>query len=265
MKTDEIVWDVKKDRVLRELKKGKRINDREKIEGRNIEINPDIITRAEGSSMVTMGNTRVVAGVKLGTGDPYSNQPNQGTLMTNIELSPVASPSFETGPPGQETVEIARVVDRGIRESEMIDLEELCIEPRKKVWMVFIDLYPLDQDGNLIDASAIAAVNALRNAKLPKYEDGKIVREESQGDLPIVDTPVAKTFSKIGDDIVLDPDLEEEKAQDARMTVYVNDKDNICASQKGGTGSFKRKEINNIIEKAVEVAPETRRHLKNKE
>lgn len=265
MKSEDLIWDVKKDRVVRELKEGKRLSGRGLMESREIEITPDLIGKAEGSSMVTLGNTRVVAGVKLGIGEPFSNQPDAGTLMTNVELSPVASPSFETGPPRQQTVEIARVVDRGIRESNMVDLEELCITPGEKVWMVFVDLFPLDQDGNLIDASALAAVNALRNTKLPKYEDGKVIRDEFQGKIPIVDTPIAKTFSKIGGEIVLDPDIREEKSQDARLTAYINEEDNVCASQKGGIGAFKRDEINKIIEKAVSLAPETRERLLEKE
>ncbi len=261
--TDELIWDVKKDRVTRELKEGKRIDGREKNEEREIEIEPNYIGRAEGSSMVKLGDTRVIAGVKTGIGSPFPDTPEEGVLMTNIELSPVASPGFETGPPREETVEIARVVDRGIRESGMIDTEKLCIEPGEKVWTVFIDIFPLDHDGNLIDAAAIAAVNALKNAELPVYdeEEEKINREETQGKLPTNDTPVAKTYAKIGDEIVLDPQLHEEKSQDARLTVYVNEEDNICASQKGGKGAFKREEINNIIGKAVKKAPETREKI----
>jgi len=261
--TDDLIWDVKKDRVIRELKKGKRLDGREKKEERELEITPNYIDRAEGSAMVKLGNTRVVAGVKIGTGTPYPDSPEQGTLMTSIELSPVSSPGFETGPPREETVELSRVIDRGIRESEMIDMEELCIEPGEKVYNVFIDIFPLDHDGNLIDASAIAAVNALKNTKLPEYneEEENLNRDEESGPLPTQDTPVAKTFSKLGDEVVLDPQIDEEKAQDARLTIYVNEKDNVCASQKGGTGAFKREEINKLIEEAVEIAPETRKKI----
>ncbi len=261
MSTDELIWDVKKDRVLRELKKGKRLDGRKKMESRKVEITPGFLGRAEGSAMVKLGNTRVVAGAKLGIGTPYPDSPEDGVLITSIELSPVASPMFETGPPRGKTVEAARVIDRGIRESNMVKTEELCIEPGEKIWTVFVDIFPMDHDGNIIDASAIAAVAALKNAKIPKYEDEKIIRDEFQGKLPTRDTPVAKTFAKIGDEIVLDPEIYEEKSKDARLTVYINDKDNVCASQKGGSGAFKREEVNKLIKEAVKKAPETRKQI----
>ena len=42
-----------------------------------------------------------------------------------------------------------RADGRGIRESRMIDFEALCIEEGERVWMVYIDLHILDNDGNL--------------------------------------------------------------------------------------------------------------------
>lgn len=265
METSELIWNVKKEVVESRIKKGERIDERNLMESREVEITPGFIERAEGSSLVELGDTKVLAGVKLGLGDPYSNEPDKGVLITNSELYPIASPSFETGPPREDTVELARVVDRGIRESEMIDLEELCIEANEKVWMVFVDIFPLDQDGNLIDASAIAAVSALRNAKMPKYEDEEINRDEYVGKLPVKDTPVAKTFGKIDGEIVLDPELREEKSQEGRITVYINDENNVCATQKGGNGSFKRQEINKVIEEAVSQVPETRKKILQQE
>lgn len=265
METEELIWNVKKDAVEDRVKKGQRKDGRDLMEAREIEIETDYIGTAEGSALVKLGNTQVLAGVKLTTGEPYSNEPDNGVLITNSELYPIASPSFETGPPREKTIELSRVVDRGIRESNMVELSELCIEPNEKVWMVFVDIYPLDQDGNLIDASALAAVNALRTAKVPKYEDGEVIRDEYQGKLPVVDTPIANTFSRINGEIILDPDLEEEKAQDSRITVYINDEDNVCATQKGGNGSFKRNDINKVIEKAIPRSKKVREKIHKNE
>ena len=44
---------------------------------------------------------------------------------------------------------MARVVDRGIRESKAIDLEKLCVEAGKLVFVVFVDVYVLNHDGIL--------------------------------------------------------------------------------------------------------------------
>ena len=48
------------------------------------------------------------------------------------ELVPFASPMFESGPPREDAIELARVVDRGIRHSEIVDKKKLCITPGKE-------------------------------------------------------------------------------------------------------------------------------------
>ncbi len=265
MSSERLIWNVKKEGIIKRIKEGQRKDGRDMMERRELKVTPGLIETAEGSSMVELGDTKVIAGIKLNIGTPFPDQPEKGALFTGVELYPVASPSYETGPPREQTIEISRVVDRGIRESNMINLEELCIEPGEKVWTVAIDIFPLDQDGNIIDASAIAAVSALINAKIPKYEDGDIIRGEYQKELPVTDTPIASTFSKLGNEIIMDPALEEEKAQDGRITIYTNDKGNVCASQKGGNSSFKRDEIKNIIKEAVKQSKKPRKELlKNK-
>ena len=97
-------------------------------------------------------------------------------MTVNAELVPLASPTYEPGPPDETSIELARIVDRGIRESKAIDTEKLCIEPGKKVFVVFVDVYVLNHDGNLIDAAALAAMSALMNTKMPNYEikDGEV-------------------------------------------------------------------------------------------
>jgi exosome complex component RRP42 len=143
------------------IEKGKRLDDRGLLDTREIKIEQGIIEKAEGSARVFMGKTQILVGVKVGLGEPFPDTPNEGVLTVNAELVPVASPSFEPGPPDENSIELARVVDRGIRESKCIDNEKLCIEPGKKVFVVFVDIYVLDHGGNLIDASAIAAMAAL--------------------------------------------------------------------------------------------------------
>ena len=69
-------------------------------------------------------------------GVPYSDTPDEGSLMVGAEFLPMASSDFEMGPPGVDAIELARVVDRSIRESEAIDMKKLCIETGKKMWIV---------------------------------------------------------------------------------------------------------------------------------
>ena len=150
-----ITAEIKKDYIIKLAKSGKRADDRKFDEFRKIEIETDIIKKAEGSAKVRIGNTQVIAGIKMDVGEPYPDTPDSGVMTTAAELIPMASPDFESGPPDEESIELARVVDRGIRESEVIDVDKLCIVPGEKVWMVFIDIHILDYDGNLFDAAAL--------------------------------------------------------------------------------------------------------------
>lgn len=95
---------------------------------RNIEIEYGVSSKsAEGSARVKIGDTEVVAGVKLEVGSPFSDKPDEGSIMVNVELLPLSSPLFEAGPPSIDAIELSRVTDRGIRESKAIDFKKLCI------------------------------------------------------------------------------------------------------------------------------------------
>ena len=263
--TSSIVVNIKKKRITELIASGKRTDGRGLTDYREIQIESGVIERAEGSARVRLGKTEVLVGVKIGTGKPFADVPDKGVLTVNAELVPLASPSFEPGPPGANAVELARVVDRGIRESNAIDLEKLCVESGKLVFVVFIDVYVLNHDGNLIDASALAALAALINAKMFKYtvdEEGKIVKKPGYTPLQISNYPIAVTFAKIGNKLILDTDLDEEQVMDARLTITMKKDGNICAVQKGGgSGYFTREEISEATKIALEKTAELRKFV----
>ena len=222
---------IKRDYLAKLAKNGKREDGRAFDQFRNIEIETGIVSKAEGSARVKIGNTQVLTGIKMDVGEPYPDTPETGVMTTAAELIPLASPDFEAGPPREDAIELARVVDRGIRESGAIKTDELFIE-EDKVWMVFIDIHILDHHGNLIDAAGIGAIAALLDAKMPKYEDGKVIRGEWEGKLPVGRVPIPCTVAKIGNAVISDPCLDEEYAADARLTIATTDK--LNAMQKGG-------------------------------
>ncbi len=252
----EILDEVKKDFVKDIMRKGKRPDERGFEEYRPIVVEKGAIPAAEGSARVHLGQTQVLVGVKMGIGTPFADRPEEGVLSTNAELLPMASPTFEPGPPSPESIEIARVVDRGIRSANTIDLKSLFIE-EGKVWMTFVDVYVLDHDGNLIDAAALAAAAALRTARQPKYEDGKVIHGEYSGPLKLGDDCVACTFAKIDSTNILDPSFDEEKAMDARLTIATT-ADRIAAMQKGGSGGYTRDEISQLADMAFRKGAELR-------
>ncbi|RLI22698.1 RNA-binding protein [Candidatus Bathyarchaeota archaeon] len=261
MTTSTIISRVKQKRIAQLLAKGKRIDGRGLTDYREIQIETGLIERAEGSARVRLGKTEVLTGIKIEIGEPFSDVPNEGVLTVNAELVPLASPTFEPGPPDENAIELARVVDRGIRESKAIALEELCLIPGKKVFIVFVDIYVLNHDGNLIDASALAALAALMNTKVFNYEieNGEVKIKSGYKQLPIRNYPVAVTFAKINNQLVVDPWLEEENVMDARLTITFEKDGKICAIQKGGSGCFTTKQILEAVKIASEKSKELRK------
>lgn len=238
------------------IQKGKREDGRGLMDLRRIKITPNVIQNAEGSAMVEYRYTKVLAGVKLGVGSPMPDKPKEGNMMTMAELLPMASPHFEMGPPSPEAVELSRVIDRGIRAAGMIDMGSLFIED-EKVWEVFIDMYVLNYNGNLFDAGTLAAVSALANCRMPKYEDKAVIREGNLGKLKIGNIVTSCTFGKLYGKIVLDPDGNEEEFMDGRITI-ANDEKVVRAMQKGLYGTFTPNEVEQLIDTTFERSKELR-------
>src|SRR3989344_5460010 len=175
------------ERIREYLSQGMRFDGRKPEEFREISIEGDVSNKAEGSARVRLGKTEVVVGVKMGVAAPYPDSPNAGNLMVTAELLPLSSSRHESGPPKFSAIELGRLVDRAIRESKFIDFEKLCITEGEKVWAVFIDIYSINDDGNLVDASCIGAVAALKVAKMPKYdeESEKVIYEPTDEKIPL--------------------------------------------------------------------------------
>jgi exosome complex component RRP42 len=252
---------VRQRRVAQLISGGKRLDGRELTDYREVKVESGFIERAEGSARVRLGKTEVLVGVKIETGAPFPDTPNEGVLTVSAELVPLASPSFEPGPPDENSIELARVVDRGIRESKAIAVEELCIEPGKKVFIIFVDVYVLNHDGNLIDASSLAALAALLNTKMFNYEikDGEVKIKPGYKPLSIRNYPIAVTVAKINDKLVVDPWLEEEQVMDARLTMTIEKDGNICAIQKGGYGYFTPDQVIEVSKIVRQKAEEQRK------
>lgn len=246
-----------KNQIKEYLTKGKRFDGRTPLEYRKISIEYGVSNKAEGSASVNIGNTHVLAGVKMSVMEPYTGGETEGTMMVTVELLPMASEKFQSGPPSIHAVELARIVDRGIRESGFIDFSKLCIKEGEKVWCVMIDIYPINDDGNLIDACALAAIAALKNAVMPKLTEKDTIDygNRTSKKLPLTDfMPLTTTFYKIGDSLILDPNTNEEEAIDGRISIAISlDKkeSNVNAVQKGGDYAFGKDEVFDIINLAV--------------
>jgi exosome complex component RRP42 len=261
-----VIDQLKKAQILELLEQGKRIDGRALDEPREISIEINAIPKANGSARVYLGDTDVLCGVKIQPDRPFPDMGDKGLFMCTAELLPLSHPTVETGPPRDDVIELARVVDRGIRESHMVDVAQLVIEKDKSVVGVFADIVSIDYDGNLFDACSYAATAALLTSKTPTWEmvdDKPSVVEGGEKQLPITTIPVSVTMAKIGNHIVVDPNGDEWASMSARVTITTDSDGNICALQKGGSDGFTQEEINQCGDLSIKIGAKIRTQLKS--
>ena len=192
-----IIDQLKKNQILELLEQGKRTDGRNLDQVRELSIEINAIPKANGSARVRLGDTEVICGVKIQPDRPFPDMGDKGIFICTAELLPLSDPTVETGPPGPDVIELARVVDRGIRESHMVDLSQLVIEKDKSVVGVFADNVAVDYDGNLFDACSYAATAALLSSKTPKWnwtDDAPVLAEGEESEVPITTIPVSVTM-----------------------------------------------------------------------
>lgn len=256
---------VNKETIKQLANEGKRLDGRALTDYRNpINIELDISWTAEGSAKVQLGDTVVIAGVKLAIEKPYNDTPDEGGIMINAELLPLSSEEYEGGPPGIKAIELARVTDRGIREAKAINMKKLCIEPGEKAWFVIVDLITINDAGNLFDVAGLAAIAALKSARFPEVdqETGAInYKKKTNQKLPLLKDPLPVTVYTIGGQLLVDPTTEEERAYDARLTIGSDGKGTISALQKGGSIPLTIADVGRMIDLALEKAKFLRSEL----
>ena len=256
MGSHSVVDQLKRNQILELLEQGKRIDGRGFDEVRDVSIEINAIPKANGSARVRLGDTEVVCGVKIQPDRPFPDMGDKGIFICTAELLPLSHPTVETGPPGPDVIELARVVDRGIRESHMIDLSQLVIEQ---------DNVAVDYDGNLFDACSYAATAALLSSQTPKWnmvDDVPTIVEGEESPVPITTIPVSVTMGKIEDHIIVDPNGDEWDCMNARITITTDSDGNICALQKGGNDGFTYEEIVKCGEISVRVGSQIREKIK---
>ncbi|MFB5607487.1 MAG: exosome complex protein Rrp42 [Candidatus Nitrosomaritimum yanchengensis] len=263
--TTSVIDELKRSQILELLEQGKRIDGRALDEPRKLIVEINAIPKANGSARVRLGETEAVCGVKIQPDRPFPDMGDKGIFICTAELLPLSHPSVETGPPGPDVIELARVVDRGIRESHMVDVSQLVIEKDKSVVGVFADIVVVDYDGNLFDACSYAATAAVLKSKMPKWEmknDVPTLVEGEEADLPTTTIPVSITMGKIGSHIVVDPNGDEWASMDSRITITTDSDGNIVALQKGGDDGFTVDEIVKCGEISIKAGAQIRETLK---
>jgi exosome complex component RRP42 len=258
-----------KEKLKSMFAENKRFDGRDLLDFRDLEVFHNVSNKAEGSARVKLGKTEVIAGVKMQIATPYPDSPDKGNLMVSGDLLPLASPRFESGPPGFNAIELPRLVDRAIRASEIIDFSKLVVEKGVKVWTIIIDIYPINDDGNIVDVASIAALVALKEAVFPELDAEGNINYDKKTDikLPLSEEiiPLSFSFFKLGESLVLDPTREEEEACESRTTFGIsnwNGQNMLNSCQKKGPDPLTQAEIERMMEIIPKKFEELNKNLK---
>jgi len=264
MDVKRIISKIEKNYIKSNLKKGERIDGRGLWEYRDFKIEADTIASAEGSADVLLGDTRIVTGLKYDVGTPFPDLPNEGVCTVMAELLPLASPLFERGPPDEQSIELARVVDRGIRHADCVQTKKLCIKEREAVYILFVDMYVINHAGNLIDTGGVGALTTLISAHIPEGIIGENGLEWTgnylTGETLVKELPLVTTYGKIADIIFLDPNLPEELVSEGRISISTTES-KITSIQKSGVATFSTDEIKMLCKDSMEQSKKLRKEL----
>jgi exosome complex component RRP42 len=265
MNVKRVISSIERKYIVDNLKKEERLDGRGLWDYREYDIEANTIESAEGSADVTLGDTRIITGLKYDVGAPFPDLPDEGVCTVMAELLPLASPLFERGPPNEQSIELARVVDRGIRHADCVQTKKLCIREKEAVYILFLDMYVINYGGNLIDCGGVSALTTLITSHIPEgilnesntlewtgnYLNGKDIVNE---------LPLVLTYGKIDDMIFLDPNLSEELVSDGRISISVTE-DKITSIQKSGAATFSMEEVKMLANKSMEIGKKIRKDL----
>ena len=98
---------------------------------------------------------------------------------------------------GEMRVEISRFIDKVLKSSRATYRVSLCIVQGRLVWSVGVDLFIINEDGNLLDACFMAAIVCLMNTRMPEVlmaRDRIRINEEKMKYMSIHHVPVCTTF-----------------------------------------------------------------------
>ncbi|XP_022910314.2 exosome complex component RRP45 [Onthophagus taurus] len=268
---ETLVSNCEKKFVLKNLSEHKRLDGRAFEEFRAIKIE---FGKDWGSCHVTLGETKILAQVSCEIQQPKASRPSEGLLNINLELNPLAAPHFEPNRQSDLSVQLNRLLEKGLKDSKAVDLESLCIKVNEKVWSFRVDINVLNHEGNILDAASVAALSALTHFRRPDVTcEGEefIVHNFAQRDpIPTVihHYPICISYGVFnnGEIILADPTLLEENVSQAQLSLSLNAYKELCGVHLGGnapigiesimkttnSASKRAKEIIDYIKKSIE-------------
>jgi len=206
------------------IKNGKRIDGREAEQMREIEMQVDVVSRANGSAQVKFGNTIVVASV-YGPKElypKYLREPETGILRCRYAMAPFSTEDRKTPGPDRRSIELSKVI-------------RIAIEPA-----IFLEDFPkavVDIFVEVLQADGSTRVTGINAASLALASAG----------IPLKDLICACSVGKIDNTLVVDLNGKEDNFSEADMSfAMLPSKDEITLLQMDGL--LTKEEVMKLIE-----------------
>jgi ribonuclease PH len=231
-----------------------RPNSRQDNQLRNVSFERGYTIHAEGSCLVSFGNTKVLCNASFTPGVPrFKKDSGEGWVTAEYSMLPRATHDRSDresvkGKIGGRTHEISRLIGRSLR--AVIDYKALGENT------IVIDCDVLQADGGTRTAAITGAFVALADAISWAKDKGHIPKSAK----PIIDTVSAVSVGIVDGAAVTDLEYVEDVRADTDMNVVVTGRGLFVEVQ--GTAEaepFDRDELNNLLELALEATGELKR------
>jgi exosome complex component RRP43 len=183
---------------------------------RPLSVQTGTIATADSSVTVRLGDTTVVAGIKLEVAEPSLSAPTEGFLVTNVTLCAGCNPQVRAGPPTDRAQNLTNRVATLLKTLSIIPDGALTIMEGKLVWVIHLDAMVINDEGNVFDAIWIAILSALKCVVLPVLrmdEEAGLVYSGKEGKalrLGTLPLPLSFVYSSEREALIADPTQKEE-------------------------------------------------------
>ncbi|GAA95876.1 uncharacterized protein L969DRAFT_88717 [Mixia osmundae IAM 14324] len=222
------------------------------------------VTTADGSSLVRVGQTTMMCTVRVETAEPDLMRPDEGFLIINAELMPIASSQFLSGPPSDDAQVLASRLRQVISSSNMLPLRKLGIRRAKAVLVVYVDVACLSFDGNALDVAVMAVTQALYSARIPvitfEEENNRVIASASLPREPLkLSEPVLTcSFALFGQTVLSDPTDHESAQSRSLATVALSRSGMIRYVLQSGHGVLQADRPHAFLQECI---GRTKKHL----
>lgn len=256
--TDCTLQEAEKVYIIHGAQDNFRSDGRECLDYRIIELETDVIPNSNGSALVKVGETKLLAGVKAELTTPLSMCPSKGWIEISVESTPHANPEFEGRGGDDFSSDISQLLMQACNNEKLLDLKSLCIIPGQQVWVLYVDIMVLGYGGNLMDVASIATKAALFDTKIQsvsvKYDDNNEPEIEISDDpydvvsLDVTNFPCFITLFRVGSEFIVDATREEEACSKAKLVLAVSPIEAVMVKEIGGPGSLHIESLSDILE-----------------